>query len=746
MAVIVVRALGLADYAMGTASFSDMAGHWSNPYVAYATSLGIIAGYPDGTFRPDKTVSYDEAATMLVAALGYNADSLTGTWPANFVVKAKSLGILDGIKAGPAGANRGDIAIMAFQTLGAKIGSTDKDGKWTANDPADTMLERLGAKVYVSEADADDGKDETAFVLDETWAENAVVNVRDLLGAYVTAYVNDDDEIIAIKDVKSTFLTGEFEDALAVDEIFAADKDYDIRDFTDADVEYFYNGGDSNKATVYTGNETETFKIAAKVSGKKIDEIYSVSLWEVTAADLFEEDDLDDESLLGEDFALDDNDEIDLGSFALLGVDSLGDIDEDNVVYVYSGTSDDVITRIEVGTEVVTGEVTKINSSGSKVTVDGVVYELADNDYADDTDWDALDIGDEVEFYLDYEGYVFEVELVESEADQYAIILNAEDATGNPITGKKALVELFLADGTVKVFDVAKDADESGALLNDGDWVPSETSVSGIVVEYGVDSDGVIDVITAVDFDEDGAEGADSKVTTKGYFDGYAIASDVIIFTYDGVDPADEDSYGVTTLAKIKGNEYDDVDYLLSSNKIELMVINGEGSSDDEVYGLVTGWFKSSASDTDYIATVLVDGEEVEYEIVNNTNFGAGSAFVLDASEVLYMLKFNAKGQIVDLVEVDEDADDEDTEADLLVDGALAEKYSGSVLKVTGDTKTSRTVDPDAVAYEWDEDQFVVSTVSKSNLDMGVYVVLYDLDEDGVVDVVLFGGPELGGI
>jgi hypothetical protein len=84
MAVIVVRALGLADYATGTSSFSDMGGHWSNPYVAYATSLGIIAGYPDGTFRPDKTVSYDEAATMLVAALGYNADSLVGTWPANF--------------------------------------------------------------------------------------------------------------------------------------------------------------------------------------------------------------------------------------------------------------------------------------------------------------------------------------------------------------------------------------------------------------------------------------------------------------------------------------------------------------------------------------------------------------------------------------------------------------------------------------------------------------------------------------
>src|SRR5690606_19498080 len=98
-----------------------------------------------------------------------------------------------------AGANRGDIAIMAFQTLGAKIGSTDKDGKWTANDPADTMLERLGAKVYVSDKDKEANKKETAFVLNEEWVDDALINIRHLLGAYVTAYVNDEDDIIAIK-------------------------------------------------------------------------------------------------------------------------------------------------------------------------------------------------------------------------------------------------------------------------------------------------------------------------------------------------------------------------------------------------------------------------------------------------------------------------------------------------------------------------------------------------------------------
>ena len=106
MAKIIICALGLEDYAAGASSFKDMAGHWSDKYVAYAVSLGIINGYPDGTFKADNTVTYDEAAKMLVAALGYTEEALIGTWPANWVTKAKTLGILDGIKSGSAGANR----------------------------------------------------------------------------------------------------------------------------------------------------------------------------------------------------------------------------------------------------------------------------------------------------------------------------------------------------------------------------------------------------------------------------------------------------------------------------------------------------------------------------------------------------------------------------------------------------------------------------------------------------------------
>ena len=304
MAVLVVSALGLEDYAIGTAKFKDMAGHWSNGYVAYAASLGIIAGYPDGTFKPDQIVTYDEVATMLVAALGYTPDSLVGTWPANYVTKAKTLGILDGIKSGATGANRGDVAIMVYQTLDQTIGKTNKDGDFVPT-AGDSMMARLDAELYDPDGSVATFAPGDAFVLDNADAVADGVNVKNYIGAYVTAYANSKNEIIAIKEVKSTFLTGEFDaasfdgsDALqAGGEFDAGDDEYDVRSLGTVGVSYFLNGKDSTaNATVNDGgaNEAEngTYTIAVKISGVKIDAIYSVSEWnadqnkKVAASDL----------------------------------------------------------------------------------------------------------------------------------------------------------------------------------------------------------------------------------------------------------------------------------------------------------------------------------------------------------------------------------------------------------------------------------------------------------------------------
>ena len=55
-------------------SYNDIKGHWAEGFIEYCTAKGIIAGYPDGSFKPEQPVTGAEAAKMMLVALGYNAD------------------------------------------------------------------------------------------------------------------------------------------------------------------------------------------------------------------------------------------------------------------------------------------------------------------------------------------------------------------------------------------------------------------------------------------------------------------------------------------------------------------------------------------------------------------------------------------------------------------------------------------------------------------------------------------------
>jgi hypothetical protein len=129
MAKLIIAALEMDDDAirMYASGLQDVGTHWAKGYVGYANKLDIVVGYPNKTFRPENPVSYNEAATMLVRALGYTSKDVTGPWPVNYVTKATELGILKGIKGGSKGATRGDIAIMLYRALDLAIAGNEDD-------------------------------------------------------------------------------------------------------------------------------------------------------------------------------------------------------------------------------------------------------------------------------------------------------------------------------------------------------------------------------------------------------------------------------------------------------------------------------------------------------------------------------------------------------------------------------------------------------------------------------------------
>ena len=72
-----------------SSNFTDISGHWAEKYIERAATLGWIAGYSDGTFRPGNYITRAEAMTMInrvLCRMPQSADDLLNdmtVWPDN---------------------------------------------------------------------------------------------------------------------------------------------------------------------------------------------------------------------------------------------------------------------------------------------------------------------------------------------------------------------------------------------------------------------------------------------------------------------------------------------------------------------------------------------------------------------------------------------------------------------------------------------------------------------------------------
>ena len=149
MAVIICKMTGVTD-AIANANknvdskFSDVkAGEWYTGYVNIASNNGIITGFPDGTFRPNETLTLNQVLTLCVKALGRGGyvDKM-GTWPANYIAEAARLNLLKDVK-GASDANRGNVAVICWNTLNAAtwyVDSEKLDGEVVLGKDSKTLL------------------------------------------------------------------------------------------------------------------------------------------------------------------------------------------------------------------------------------------------------------------------------------------------------------------------------------------------------------------------------------------------------------------------------------------------------------------------------------------------------------------------------------------------------------------------------------------------------------------------------
>lgn len=97
-------------------SFKDVgSGYWAKKPIEHSGTVGLVRGYPDGTFRPDRELTRAELATLLVRARDLKPmgkpvkvfkDVKTSHWAAGYIEVAKRMKIVKGYPDGKFRPNR----------------------------------------------------------------------------------------------------------------------------------------------------------------------------------------------------------------------------------------------------------------------------------------------------------------------------------------------------------------------------------------------------------------------------------------------------------------------------------------------------------------------------------------------------------------------------------------------------------------------------------------------------------------
>ncbi|MBE0447863.1 MAG: S-layer homology domain-containing protein, partial [Actinobacteria bacterium] len=129
--IAVANSLPLTSDVTESISFNDVpSSHWGSIYIIASANAGIINGYPDGTFRPDRPITRAELARMLFLATrspAYSPAKATfsdvsgGFWAFSEIETMVFCGIVNGYPDGTyrpdQEATRAQTAVMLYKML-----------------------------------------------------------------------------------------------------------------------------------------------------------------------------------------------------------------------------------------------------------------------------------------------------------------------------------------------------------------------------------------------------------------------------------------------------------------------------------------------------------------------------------------------------------------------------------------------------------------------------------------------------
>ena len=169
---------------------------WAASYINMAAKKGVIAGFADGKFKPNQTVTAGQAVTILMRGLGYKDENMGGVWPQGYMGEAQTCGLLKstGITSAYSALTRGQAAKLFLNLFEAKRASGE--------GAAPLFNYSVGDKeVYLTNLDAGKG---TMTAGGQVYDMAHPVASTSLIGSKGKAVLNSAGEILTFLPITGT--------------------------------------------------------------------------------------------------------------------------------------------------------------------------------------------------------------------------------------------------------------------------------------------------------------------------------------------------------------------------------------------------------------------------------------------------------------------------------------------------------------------------------------------------------------
>gem|GEM_PF-2145623 len=186
--VLVLLSSLIMPAAAAERTFSDVSGHWAEDIITAAYERNVIDGFPDGTFRPNATVTRAQTAALLSGFFGLTAsgtvaftDVTPGDWFYDAVAALVYGGYVTGIGDGTFRPNNNITRLHVLLILSRILGSPEADDLNVLNRFADANQVRDASQESVNAAAFFIGLGVLRGFDDQTLRPNTSINRVELL-------------------------------------------------------------------------------------------------------------------------------------------------------------------------------------------------------------------------------------------------------------------------------------------------------------------------------------------------------------------------------------------------------------------------------------------------------------------------------------------------------------------------------------------------------------------------------------